>query len=282
MAGNIADKDLIQSLSWLRKLLPLCILIVVANLIALAVFLKRSLLVKKSTYLLVNLTIADLLVGFSGVILEVLWKIFPSLEYTYMHMIYGGFVVFSTSSSILTLAVISVERVIAVFWPFHHRLAKRWHFLTTIGFVWLLSVVAGITYSFFCRAISNKRLSAEVNYSIISVASLSTILASYLSIWIKMTFFTKFRRSRTIQENSKLTKTLFIVTLVSLGTWMPRTVADIVLLLEVDTIVSKIEVYQVVYIVFLSNSFLNLAVYLFKMPEFTKELRNLCICGKCT
>jgi hypothetical protein len=119
---------------------------VLGNSIALAVFLNKSFLVKKSSYLLVNLTIADLLVGVSGLIAEILlgtvltsstnwWKDTMSFH------IQAAMILFNVRSSILTLSVISIERVFAVFWPFHHRLAKRWHYFTAIGTVWFLSVI---------------------------------------------------------------------------------------------------------------------------------------------
>ncbi|XP_031564289.1 adenosine receptor A3-like [Actinia tenebrosa] len=225
---------------WLRVSFPLTLLITAGNTIALTVFLKKSFLIKKSTYLLVNLTIVDLLVGVSA-----------------------------------------VERSLAVFLPFHHRLFKSSHYLIAIAVVWLLTVCGLVTIIIMVSNFFNTAKSHHLPWLFTlstPVLSLATMLASYLSIWIKLKFFTKFRRCRTIQENSKLTKTLFIVTLVSLGTWMPKTIQDNIYLHNIYDNPDVI-LYAILTSLLLINSLLNVIVYSFRMPEFRKELRNMfCKC----
>jgi hypothetical protein len=255
--------------------------IIFGNSIALAVFLRKAFLVKKSTYLLVNLTIADLLVGVSYCIFGIFSAPFGSNDsgkYT-LFVVENSFIVLTTTASVLTLSAISVEKVFAVFWPFHHRLAKRWHYFTAIGFVWLFSVITFAACTVLGYTVGLEKPVTLAILNAYALISLITILVSYLSIWIKMTLFTKFRRCRTIQENSKLTKTLFIVTLVSLGTWLPKMIIDLAF---IDKIIIKgyspISFLGALILLF-SNSFLNLVVYLFRMPEFRRELRNMfCKC----
>ncbi|XP_031550636.1 neuropeptide Y receptor type 2-like [Actinia tenebrosa] len=206
---------------WVRTGFPLAFAITVANSIALAVFVKKTFLVKKSSYLLVNLTVADLLVGISGIV-------------------HGAFILSSSQpdsltlmavtalfsfASILSLTVISLERVVAVFWPFHHRLAKSAHYFLVIAVVWFFTVTQVIPIFLihhFPQFFDIKQFLPYIRGCIILLpaASLAIIVFSYLSIWVKLKFFTKFRHCRTIQENSKLSKTLFIVTVVSLATWL--------------------------------------------------------------
>lgn len=248
-------------------LLPLGIVITVGNSIAVAVFLRKSFLVKKSSYLLVNLTIADLLVGVTGVVFGILIvsDSFFNMTGTEFIFLVTSVMLFKLLASLISLVVISFERVFAVFWPFHHRLAKRCHYFTAIAFVWFASVV--ISVIFVVTEGLMKKTQRNNFLSPIFVASLILISLSYLSIWIKLTFFTKFRRCRTIQENSKLVKTLFMVTAVSLGTWLPECIGEFVEISQ-SLKIAALTILQ-------SNSIINIVVYLFRMPEFKKELKYM-------
>ncbi|XP_031560723.1 galanin receptor type 2-like [Actinia tenebrosa] len=273
---NTSDENRkIHTYAWFGAFFPLSLAIIVGNSIALAVFLRKTFRVKKSNYLLVNLTLADLLVGVSYAILSLMsvlasYDIFSTDINRHGNLaIETTFLLLSVNASIYTLAVISVERVLAVFWPFHHRLAKRWHYLTAIGLVWILSLLPILKYTF-----------PHINwwhyffYYCLLMTVLIIIFISYLSIWIKMKFFTKFRHCRTIQENSKLTKTLFIVTVVSLGTWLPETIWESVATLQEipETKVNGM-LHSILPLLVISNSFWNVIVYSVRMPEFRRELR---------
>jgi hypothetical protein len=293
MADNQLDQSIERNISveekdyvWSGTIFPLSLAIVVGNSIALAIFLKKSFLVKKSNYLLVNLTIADLLVGISGIIFAItnVTFIYFSTNFAKLEVfkILAAVCMCNVSTSIFTLSVISVERVLAVVWPFHHRLAKRWHYLTAIGTVWLLSLITTTMYTLEFKKFGL----GEVGYAAVTylfmVISLVTIFVSYFSIWIKMTFFTKFRHCRTVHENNKLAKTLLILTLVSLGTWLPKIIADIVIItykLPQTELTSSL--YMIMFTLLFCNSLLNLVIYTFRMPEFRRELKNMfCQCFK--
>ena len=211
-------------------LIPISCLIVLGNSIALAVFLKKSFLVKKSTYLLVNLTVADLLVGITVLIHLFSTSFVEDRVYlTIVLNILPGFQMLATSASVITLALISLERVFAVFWPFHHRLGKRWHYLTAIAVVWILAGLSAVGYVILAYKDHLKSILGFFLLQSYAVVSLVAIFFSYLVIWIKVKFFTKFRQSRIIQESSQLTKTLFILTLVSLATCLPKLIVDMLL-----------------------------------------------------
>ena len=269
---------------WVRISFPLVFAITIANSIALAVFLKKSFLVKKSTYLLLSLTIADLLVGVSGIVHDafILSQPPPSQSLTLIAVTS----MFSTAS-ILSLTFISLERLVAVFWPFHHRLAKSVHYFVAIAVAWVLTVCLPTPLLLMLHFPKVFHFEKNVVHSrwiiLVPCLSLAIIVFSYLFIWIKLTFFTKFRNCRTIQENSKLTKTLFIVTSVSLATWLPKTTTDSLKFLNLyDNMFMYEDSGQYVAITFLlfSNSFLNLVVYAFRMPEFRRELSYMfCKCN---
>jgi hypothetical protein len=145
IVGNMGDKVRPNSQSkmdcilYYRTVISFSIAITVGNAIALAVFLR------KSSYLLVNLTTADLLVGVSRTIAGINFE----SEFNLSEIFERFLIMLTTCISIVTLSVISVERVLAVFWPFHHRLAKRWNYFTAIGVV--LAVFNYIFYNINLR-----------------------------------------------------------------------------------------------------------------------------------
>ncbi|XP_031552140.1 melatonin receptor type 1B-like [Actinia tenebrosa] len=269
---------------WVRTGFPLAFAVTVANSIALSVFLKKTFLVKKSSYLLVNLTIADLLVGISGIVHGAL-LIFCS-EPDILTL--SGVTEMCSIASIFSLALISLERLVAVFWPFHHRIAKSAHYFLVIAVVWFLTVCQTmpiiVMQQHFLQSFDSKQFFPYLRWiTLLPAASLATIVFSYLSIWVKLKFFTKFRHCRTIQENSKLTKTLFIVTVVSLATWLPKNIADSIYIINIHEtlfIYKDAGLFVALFFLLLMNSLLNIIVYSFRMPEFRKELKDMfCKCS---
>lgn len=74
------------------------------------------------------------------------------------------------------------------------------------------------------------------------------------------------------QNHNKLTKTLFIVTLLSLITWTPHGIANVLRFTTHDV---EGEVYLAGQFCRLANSYVNPIVYCLQMPEFRERLINL-------
>ena len=92
-------------------------LIVAGNILTIWIFFKQRR--QKRTYsLLMSLAVADLLVGIFAVPLYI--KAVVSQGYAW-YVISIGADVFTGTTSIYTLAVISLERMFAVGWPVRHR-----------------------------------------------------------------------------------------------------------------------------------------------------------------
>ena len=110
-----------------------CVAIVTVNLLSIILFIKNKGLRTRSMYLVMSLTVADLLVG----------SLSGSVNLFYGQNRYCPFVKFYSLSweviiainfliylfplvSVTNIAVISLERFHATFRPFRHRLIKRW------------------------------------------------------------------------------------------------------------------------------------------------------------
>ena len=111
------------------------------NAIAIAVFWKQRSTLKRTCYLLINLAVADLLVGI-GEIVHFLNNIFFYVKNS-KSAIWENIVLlpdaFSGSASLLFLTVISVERLYAIARPFHHRATNTRVYFYLITVTWTLA-----------------------------------------------------------------------------------------------------------------------------------------------
>ena len=117
---------------------------------------------KRTSYLLINLAVADFFVGiglsmFIGTdIARTLKRNIPdSLEITLIIIDLSA-----TLSSVTSLALISLERMFAILWPFRHRLLKTRYFYVSIGVAWLISGSNGVS-----------TLSSHTGYNIFTAGS---------------------------------------------------------------------------------------------------------------
>jgi len=245
------------------------------NAIAIAAFWKQRSTLKRTCYLLINLSVADLLVGI-GEIIHLYNNIFylqnskPAIWENILILPD----VFAGSASLLFLTLISMERLYAIAWPFQHRatntrvyfylIAVTWTLATAIALIFLCSLVLEITSLIITTPISASALSL----------CLVVVLCSYLAIWrCKRNEVPGIPIDRR-QQNKKLAVTLSIVTFLSVLTWLSLTVCIIII-----TIIGMHKfpnwLYNIARLLQLANSSINPIVYYARMPEFRKQLRNI-------
>ena len=122
------------------------IVIVLINLFTLATFARNRHLRKRSTYLVINLTIADLLLGVAAVLLTILEpRILESHNILGEHFNWYAFLYLTLESlfpaaSLANLSLISLERLHATIYPFRHCLIREQIYFTVITFSWLLAL----------------------------------------------------------------------------------------------------------------------------------------------
>ena len=133
---------------WLAVGLTECVAIVTLGIITVIVFTTNRNLRKRSTYLVVSLAVADMLVGgfatyelfyWFGAVYCNVWKfnlINPRSDY----VLFALLCLFPLSS-LINIAAISVERLHATLRPFRHRLIRKWVYALIIALVW---VTAGL------------------------------------------------------------------------------------------------------------------------------------------
>ena len=132
---------------WMATFLTELIVIVLINLFTLATFARNPHLRKRSTYLVINLTIADLLLGVAAVLSSILKPyILESLNKLGEHFNWYAFLYLTLrtlfpAASLANLSLISLERLHATIYPFRHCLIREQVYFTVITFGWLLALL---------------------------------------------------------------------------------------------------------------------------------------------
>ena len=280
-----------ECIAWLTVVMTESVAIVTLNILTIIVFIKTRGLRKRSLYLVINLAVADMFVGgyvevitFFNIGLSCnFWQYNLSnfgLRGSVISAVYNTFAL----TSIINLVAISLERLHATFRPFKHRGIKKWVFGGAVALIW---VTAGL-YSIAFQVIWNLGDHNQVyylfatSYSFISIC-LFFIFVSYLSIACKIYCGDRPQHHGAASREKKLTKTLFIMTVVSLMLLLPLVVFFYLDWLGDSSVISlSLSTFFHLHTAFLSlhfaNSLVNPLLYAFRMPEFKRALVSLLRC----
>ena len=254
------------------------VLIIVGNSLTIFVFWTQTFRQRRTCLLLINLSAADLLVGVAQSLVLATKKI-PrrGQEGSAKHPLLP-FLFFPSCASVFFLALISLERVCAVFWPVRHRVASLQIYVCSVVTVWLIGLVFGVLYllSLYFE---------EVNFAYVSAA---THICLSVSLLVTCISYVKIRRqviTTPREENSVNTRNRFDVSSARLSTTLIGVFA-ISFLLWLPAVVVYIAksfcrrcfpqvLNPCVQTFRLANSMVNPFVYSFRMPAFKNALGRL-------
>ena len=258
-----------ECIIWVTVFAAEFLAIVIVNLLSIIVFIKNKSLRTRRMYLVISLTVADILAGgLSGSVF--LFKV-PAWKRCHFEEVYPVVPLISLTN----ITVISLERMHATFRPLRHRLVKRWVYVVAIAVVWVLpGIAAGLEKE-------RKILKICVNFlwEAHSILCLFVIFASYTSIFLKFRFRAHPQRHFAANlRQKKLTVTLFITTLVSLLMWLPYNIFKFLSITSngishSTTRLLNADLFFV--LLFFANSLVNPILYTVRMPEFKKALFSL-------
>ena len=271
----------VECIIWLTVFTAEFVAIVTVNLLSILLFIKNRSLCTRSMYLVISLTVADMLVGvLSGGYVQYyflrrcrLIKLNLSWEVGFSLSVFSFFFPFV---SLTNIAMISLERFHATFRPFRHRLIKRWVYVVAITVVWVFPVIAAVIGAI------ERFLTIRHLYMVESLCCLCLIVTfvSYTSILFKFRFGAHPQRHcAAALRQRKLTVTLFITTLVSLLLWLPFNIFLFVLTTtSIFNFLSFPEFFRLIYSLFFlyfTNSLVNPILYTIRIPDFKKALLSL-------
>ena len=259
--------------------------IVTLNALTIIVYLKERSLRKRSMYLVINQAVADMFVGASLIYPFLRWgyicKIWSSDLFTHPFFFPMGILwIFSPMASLINLGAISLERMHATFRPFKHRLIKKKIFGAAVAIVW---ITVGAIFSGIVSLITiQSSVFGGVRIPLISYLSsflfcLLTITFSYSSMAIKIVYGTQPHYRSATNRGRKLTKTLFIVTIVSLLLTVPYIIVMFCTIFH-SSISASSHFYIPFHFMFYANSLVNPVLYKLRMPEFKRALISFLPC----
>ena len=269
---------------WMATFLTELIVIVLINLFTLATFARNPHLRKRSTYLVINLTIADLLLGVAAVLSSILKPyILDSLNKLGEHFSWYAFLYLTLrtlfpAASLANLSLISLERLHATIYPFRHCLIHEQVYFAVITFSWLLALLVAsmVAILVVLRAQFTLVFYVFASYCFIIVL---IITVSYVIIIlnVKSSPQSYIFGSKLLAEK-KLSITLFVMTVASFLTILPWAVW-VAMLRHIWCELSPAIAYRF-YLTFsalyLCNSIVNPIIYALRTQEFRKAARKLC------
>ena len=130
------------------------LIICIGNAFTIFVFWSQRFSLRRSCYLLLNLSITDLLVGVTQPI-TLVTKTLPSVQQVetltfddiYTGYLTGTLKILFSFTSVINLSVISLERAFAVFHPFLPRTTSTKMYFCSVTFIWLAGACATVVYA---------------------------------------------------------------------------------------------------------------------------------------
>ncbi|XP_068707920.1 neuropeptide FF receptor 2-like [Montipora foliosa] len=254
---------------WLAVYIPEFLIIFLINGFTIITFARNHHLRKCTTYLIINLAVADFLVGAVSGPMHIYhtltfegesgfsWKKFTVV---YFENIF-------TNCSLLNLALLSLERLHATLFPFRHSRIMNWIYLKTVVCLWLLALILASAEGalFLTDAEAN-----NIVWASLGIIVVSTVIISYIIIIFNVKRNAPPQLSGAGASDRKLTATLFVVTALSTLSILPWFFYAVLGVTESNTLSKKAisNIRQSVEVLFYANSFVNPIVYTLRMQEF--------------
>ena len=251
---------------WCASFALLSLVIVIGNALTLVVFALNKKLRKKSFLLVINMAFADLVLGAIALPIYIYhvgsdYQLWRDNGNDFLEMLYRVVDTVCAQASITTAAFITGERFFATGWPLKHRsMARRRAYYFSIVLVWIFSTVISAVVIHFSQISFKFSIYIWMSYA----CTITLIITGcYVGIWKN---YKNGRKLLCRSHKERPTKTLSIVTLFVLLSWLPMITIN---LLSVYIPVNH-NIILFVNLVNFSNCFANPVVYSIRIPEFRK------------
>ena len=260
---------------WSNVFISEFILIAIINVFTVVAFVRNRHLRKRTTYLIINLTVADLLLGAVKGPLKILCPGYDGGHgFSWQEFIIETSALIFPLASLANLSLISLERLHATLFPFRHCLIeKRLYFKVIIG-SWIITLLLA---SMMCVLEELKLVLIFYPFACYTFPTLLIITVSYVIITINVKSNPLPQHFGAVASERKLSVTLSIVTVVSILTILPASI-------WMTTVHNRGSMFHeafhrilaIVFFVYFANSILNPLIYAIRMQEFRKAIKELC------
>ena len=251
------------------------IMVFIINAFTFVVFARSRHLRRRNTYLIMNLTVADLLIAaVSGpeTILVFIRNKKPKKGFGALYSIISDM---CWIASLGNLVLISLERLHATLYPFRHCLVGKSIYYKIIIFSWLGALTLACVLHII--RLNNPFLADRYPWIIYVVLTLAVLTTSYVIILSK--FITKphvQRLGSIISAERKLSATLFIVSAVSILTLLPWVIITCISISSDRYLWIKFTpARKIASTFYFLNSLLNPVIYAIRLTEFRRASKEL-------
>ena len=266
------DYLLKEDTAWLAAFVTELLVILLINSLTLVAFARIRHLRRINTYLIINLTMADFLVGALTVPCKVVYENEKALTWTQFIQL-TTIIIFPLASQV-NLCLISLERLHATLFPFRHCLIGKWSYYRIIATSWLITLGVACLMAYLHLTYCDAALSYI--WASFSLLTLLVLAVSYIII-IRNVRGSPHSQSVAIGTERKLTVTLFIATGVSVLTILPSAFFSS-LPPDIQKKIyntSSIHIEHALAVVYFASSIVNPLVYTTRLQEFRKAIRKL-------
>ena len=250
-------------------------LIIIGNAFTIFVFWTQRLHQKRTFFLLINLAVADLLVGIIQVVVLTVTDKISDAGKEAINSPFVALQAFGLTTTVFSLALISLERVYSVLWPLRHRATNTRVYICSIVIVWVAGLCLAGLWLLPIYHTNVESMYATVTINSFLFISLLVICASYLTIRSRLHRSTpelQVHHQTSTERNLRISKTFFLVVAVSLLFYLPAFV--VYTIIDYCWECFSPTVLMLVNILHLANSMVNPFVYSFRMPIFKDALRK--------
>ena len=182
-----------------------------------------------------------------------------------------------TTCSLLSLALLSLERLHATLFPIRHCLKLDWVYFKAVVCIWILAVIlasAGAALYLIAPQAS------QYGWASLIIAELFTVIVSYAIIALNVKRKAPPYSSGAVSSDKKLTVTLLVVIIVlntvAFRPYFLDAVLEISIKLRGLSDEAQFNIQESFNVFFYANSFVNPLVYTLRMKEFRKATRFWC------
>ena len=256
-------------------------LIVGGNMLAIILFAKEKKLRRKSLFLVMNMALADVMLGAVSLPLYVYFFIGPyhllwtAKANTSMLYFYHFLDVTFSQSSLISAGFISCERFYAIYWPLKHQTMSMRAYSIVIFMVWSLAILTG-SIVFFLSYHQKSFKTAALSWMSFPLSFLFIVCGCNISIWrkVRKRNIALLQQNRAASQNQRLTKTLLFVSAISVLSWLPLVIVNYLTFFRRVYIPNVFE--DIINILNFSNSILNPFIYALRIPQFRQTLVLCC------
>ena len=248
------------------------IIVIVINSLTLYSFTKNKLLQTRRHFMIINLTVADLLFGATGMSSAVFYLLNPS---DISFCLFGILNMFTKLACLITLCLIAIERMHAIVWPLRHHVLGFGVYKTALVLSWILSAVAATT-----SIVSVYTYNSVLILPVLIAAGIITVITSYISIWVSVHRRKKDKHNTATNQDKALAITLFLVAGTFVVTWVIP-----VLYMSISHLCScykpSLSVTLLTYLAPALDSVINPVIYCFRIPGFQDKLKLKMVTMNC-